>query len=48
MFGRLFYLTLRKEMDLNTAFHYPILPEPPCFAYPDVSLKESKKASVLH
>ena len=48
MFGRLFYLTLRKEMDLNTAFHYPILPKPPCFAYPDGSLKESKKASVLH
>ena len=48
MFGRLIYLTLRKEMDLNTAFHYPILPEPPCFAYPDGSLEESKKASVLH
>ena len=48
MFGRLFYLAVRKEMDLNTAFLYPILPEPPCFAYSDGSLKETKKASVLH
>ena len=48
MFMRLFYLSLRKEIDLNTAFHYSILPKPPCFAHPDRSLRGSKKAPVLH
>ena len=39
---------MRKEIDINIVFHYSILPEPPCFAHPDKSLRESKKASVLH
>ena len=29
-------------------FHYPILPEPPCFPYLDGSRRESKIASALH
>lgn len=43
MFGRLFYLAMRKEINLNTAFHSPILLEPPYFAHTDGSLRESKK-----
>ena len=43
MFGRLFYLAMRKEINLNTAFHSPILSEPPYFAHTDGSLRESKK-----
>ena len=48
MFGRLLYLLVRKEFDLNTLFHYPILPEPPYFTHPDGSLREGKKVSVLY
>ena len=29
-------------------FHYPILPETPCFAHPDGPLRESEKPSVFH
>ena len=48
MFRQLLSLAPRKEIDLNTVFHCPILPEPPCFGHPDGSLRESKKEPVLH
>ena len=48
MFGCLLYLSVRKNIDLNIVFQYPLLPEPPCFINPDGSLRESKKSSVIH
>ena len=47
-FGRLLYLSVRKNIDLSIAFKYPLLPVPPCFAHSDESLFESKKSSVIH
>ena len=35
MFRRLLYLSVRKNIDLNIAFQYQILPETPCFQNPD-------------
>ena len=40
MFGQFLYLAVRKEIDLNTVFHYS---EPPCFADSNRSFPESKK-----
>ena len=48
MFGRLFELSVRKNIDFNIVFQYPLLPEPPCFVHSDESLCESKKSSVIH
>ena len=48
MFGRLLYLSVRKNIDLNIVFQCLLLPEPPCFVYPDGSLRKSKKSSVIH
>ena len=42
------FFNWQREIDLNTVFHYPILPEPLCFAHPDGSLGEGEKASLLH
>ena len=38
-FGRLFYLSVRKNTDLNIVFLYL-----PCFVHPDESFCESKKS----
>ena len=48
MFGKLLYLSVRKNIDLNIIFQYLLLPQPPCFVYPDGSMLENKKLSVIH
>ena len=48
VFGRLLYLSVRKNIDLDIVFQYPLLPEPPCFLHSDKKLRESRKSSVIH
>ena len=48
IFGRLLYLSVRKNIDLNIVFQYPLLPQPPCFVHSDESSRESKKSSVTY
>ena len=42
MFGQLLFLAVIKETDLNTVFHYPILPELPRFALNLMDLGKKK------
>ena len=48
MFGRLLFLSVKREIDMNKVFQFPLLPEPPCFAHPDGSLRDSPKSKVYH
>ena len=48
MFGKLLYLSVRKNIDLNIIFQYLLLPQPPCFVHPHGSMRENKKLSVIH
>ena len=48
MFGKLLYLSVRKNIDLNIIFQYLLLPQPPCFVHPDGLMRENKKLSVIH
>ena len=48
MLGRLLYFSIRKNIDLNIVFQYPVLPELPCFVHPDELLRESKKSLLIH
>ena len=48
MFGRLLFLSVKREIDRNKVFQFPLLPEPPCIAHPDGSLRDSPKSKVYH
>ena len=48
MFGKLLYLSVRKNIDLNIIFQYLLLPQPPCFVHPHGLMRENKKLSVIH
>ena len=48
MFGRLLYLAVKKQVNLDVVFLYPLLPEPSCFVHPDGALRESNKDTVFH
>ena len=47
MLGRLLFLSVKMDIDISKVFCYPLLPEPPCFAHPDGSLRESPKSKVF-
>ena len=44
----LLYLSAKSGMDLERVFSFPILPEPACFAYPDGTIRQNDKSTVLH
>ena len=48
MSGRLLCFSVRKDIDLNIVFQYPLLQTPPCFVHTDKSLRESENLSVVH
>ena len=48
MFGRLLFLSMKREIDMNKIFQFPLLPEPPCYAHPDGSLRDSPKSKIYH
>ena len=48
LFGWLLYLSAKNGMDLERVFSFPILPEPACFAYPDGTIRQNDKSTVLH
>ena len=48
LYGRLLYLSVQSQLDLHHVLSFPILPEPPCFAHPDRSLRDCPKSEVFH
>ena len=46
MFGRLLFLKVFQRF--SKVFSCPLLPDPPCFANPDGSLRQSPKSKVIH
>ena len=48
LFGRLLYLSATNDIDLESVFSFPILPEPACFTYPDGTIRQNDKSTVFH
>ena len=48
LYGRLLYLSVQMQFDLHHVLSFPILPEPPCFALPDGTIRGYPKSKVFH